>query len=1008
MIKVWMAPHRDLIPKRTENGIGRVVEAYFDHLPQYGIELVGPDQLYDVAAAHVGEAPGSEVAHIHGLYWTADYDAAPWEWRVNATVVDAVRKARVVTVPSQWVAETFRRDMHLDPVVVPHGIDLEAWGEPREHEGFCLWNKNRVGDVCNPAPVQHLARQFTNVPFVMTFTGGNPSGNIEEVGLLPHDQMKEVVKATAMYLSTTKETFGIGTLEAMASGVPVLGFAEGGNLELVVHGETGYLAAPGNMQDLVEGFTYVMQNRTALGAAAREHAKKFDWHEPAQLIAQVYKDTWEEKQQPATVAVVIPSYNYADKVGRAIESVLAQDYGHLEAVVVVDDGSPDDGATRRAVEDFTAKDQRVKYLRQENAGVANARNAGIRAVASRYVACLDADDAIQPGFLSACIYELEKDPGIGVAFTKLHWIKPDGSEGISDWPGEPDYQRQLVRANQVPTCAVFRREIWERLGGYRQRYAPKGAGAEDAEFWLRAGAIGYGFKLATTDPLFIYSWQSGIVSGDPDYTEVDWLAWHPWVEDHLHPFASLAKPVNHSHPVRQYDQPAISVVIPYGPGHEREVVNALDSLEAQTYRRWEAIVVNDTGAEGPAEEELLKTFPFVKYLTTAGGRGAGAARNLGATVARAPFLMFLDADDWLYPTCMQRVLEGYEYQEGIVYFDYVGKASVEDVTELAPDLQGRVYHHDDGVAILGHKSLDYDPDKAQAQPAGEYPYIWTNVTCLVPKAWHDELGGFDEAMESWEDVDYHWRMARAGRCYVRVDEELMVYRFNSGARRDAGLQDYQTLVEYLSIKYEGQPTVTCNCGGGVVYRQHQNGNGGSSMATNRGVTIAGQGQEGFSMADEDYVKVRYMSPNRGQHAVIGPVSRKKYGRRGGGQVFYVLKVDAEHSPHLFQPIGDVPGAAVPGGQKIPAAPPATPPPPVSQPAAEPAEPSEVEFQLSRLPGVNKKVATAMEEAGITSAQDILTLGEDGLQSIPGIGPATAEKIYGAVSQLAQVAAAETD
>ena len=113
---------------------------------------------------------------------------------------------------------------------------------------------------------------------------------------------------------------------------------------------------------------------------------------------------------------------------------------------------------------------------------------------------------------------------LGIAYTGLRWHKPDGSTGISPWPGAFEYDRQLRRQNQVPTCCLFRRVMWERLGGYRQRYAPKGAGAEDAEFWLRAGAAGFGAQKVTDQALFNYSWMSGQVSGDANYQEVDWRA----------------------------------------------------------------------------------------------------------------------------------------------------------------------------------------------------------------------------------------------------------------------------------------------------------------------------------------------------------------------------------------------------------------------------------------------------------------------------------------------------
>jgi glycosyltransferase involved in cell wall biosynthesis len=199
--------------------------------------------------------------------------------------------------------------------------------------------------------------------------------------------------------------------------------------------------------------------------------------------------------------------------------------------------------------------------------------------------------------------------------------------------------------------------------------------------------------------------------------------------------------------------------------------------------------------------------------------GAGAARNLGAMFARAPFLVFLDADDWLYPECLMTMLQAWNMDEAIIYTDYVGKATVDDPSLLAEDLQKNLYQWDEKTkdAIIGYRAGDYNCKKAQIQP--EYdeekvmPYIWCNVTCLVPKAWHDEIDGFDESMETWEDLDYHWRMAKAGKCYVRVAEELMVYRFNTGKRRQEGLHTYPKIVEYLEDKYKEIDIVGCGCSG---------------------------------------------------------------------------------------------------------------------------------------------------------------------------------------------------
>ena len=237
-----------------------------------------------------------------------------------------------------------------------------------------------------------------------------------------------------------------------------------------------------------------------------------------------------------------------------------------------------------------------------------------------------------------------------------------------------------------------------------------------------------------------------------------WLAWHPWAYDKEHPFASHARPKRWSHPVRQYDEPVVSVIIPVGPKHEQQVEDALDSVEAQLFRKWECIVVWDTGAEVP--ERLRKAYPYVRWLRSKGRRyGAGAARNAGAKLARAPFLLFLDADDWLYPEALQKMVAEWDQEEAIIYTDYIGKAYIEDPDELSPKLQQQImWRTDDGLTAIRYEASDYDVARAQRQP-DENPWVWCNISSLVPRTWHKEVEGFDESLGSWEDVDYWWRLS---------------------------------------------------------------------------------------------------------------------------------------------------------------------------------------------------------------------------------------------------------
>jgi hypothetical protein len=181
--------------------------------------------------------------------------------------------------------------------------------------------------------------------------------------------------------------------------------------------------------------------------------------------------------------------------------------------------------------------------------------------------------------------------------------------------------------------------------------------------------------------------------------------------------------------------------------------------------------------------------------------------------------------------------------------------------------------------------------------------VWCNVTTLIPKEWHDEIGGFDESMTTWEDVDYHWRMARAGKCYKRIAEELLVYRFHTGTRRQDGLTDWQSIVEYIERKYKEIEITMCGCKGGkssVVRKSLHSGM--SPMAQIQPKQT--RPTVDLTVEDEDVSLIKYLHPNRGNHHVIGIATKTKYGYRSYGDVFLVKKVDIKAQPHLFEVVDD--------------------------------------------------------------------------------------------------------
>jgi glycosyltransferase involved in cell wall biosynthesis len=686
------------------------------------------------------------------------------------------------------------------------------------------------------------------------------------------------------------------------------------------------------------------------------------------------------------VTVVIPTYNYANKVGRAISGVSTQTISNFECFIA-DDGSTDD--TADVVYELIKHDSRFHYFKQNNGGVAVARNRGISLGTAPYVCCLDADDTIEPQFLEACIMVLSKNKEYSIAYTGLRFILPNGKEGVSDWPGEFNYELQLQRNNQIPTCCVFRRVMWERLGGYRKRYCPGGAGSEDAEFWLRAGAYGFNAIKATDAQLFVYSFLSGTVSGNKEYREINWLGNHPWVKDERHPFPSVAKPKKLSHPVHQYDKPVVSVIIPVGPSHRETVFDALDSLESQSFRDWEVIVVDDSGSDEPWEfdgfPDPWKAYPYARVYKTEGKKGAGYARNIGAKYAHGSLLLFLDADDSLVGEALEEMIITWGIEQKIVYSDYAGKAYLSQ--EEIDKNKSRVLYYDNNtqLAVMRHNSDDFDCERAIYEPSKSL-YIWNLITSLVPRAWHEEIGGFDENMSAWEDWDYWIRMARAGKCFFHVRKPLVIYRFYTGTRREQGLQDFEYLIKYMQSKYEKSKIMPCNCGSKPYYQTQE-----------RPVDVQRrEATEMFNKSDSDFVLTYYDHPNKGQHKVVGYVTRTNYGYRAGGDRFYVNRKDIAAQPNIFKIIEE--NVVVP--EEAPIIPP---PPPEIQPEVpintstteESVNIMEIEgISLEKVPGITPNIRTQLNASGVHSLEELIEFGEEGLFSLKGIGKVRATTIYG--------------
>jgi glycosyltransferase involved in cell wall biosynthesis len=442
------------------------------------------------------------------------------------------------------------------------------------------------------------------------------------------------------------------------------------------------------------------------------------------------------------VSVIIPVYNGDKFLEEAIKSVLNQTYAHLECLVV-DDGSTDSSAA------IAKRFDKIIYLRQDNAGVAAARNRGVRNASGEYLAFLDADDLWDHKKLTHQINYMDENPDLGYSFTKHSLFLAEGVSERPAWVRTGHYEQDMTA--YIPSALVVRKSVFEAMGGFDENY-PIG---EDSDWFLRARDAGIKF---------------GIVREVLLYKRV-----HPQCLSSQTQLSRkyLLKSIKASLQ-RTRSADTVSVIMPVYNG-KKYLREALDSALGQSIKPFEVLVIDDGSTDG-TKKVAEQYGDQICYIRRSNG-GAAIARNDGIKSARGKYIAYLDADDYWDKHKLELQLREIKKPD-------------------APNM------------IFGMISQFYSPETEenfrQRYKCSSQPVSGAHLgTMLMKREDFLKVGFFSTEYKTGEFIEWYQRAREAGMTSAFLPDVLMyrrIHPLNHGIVQKRQADDYVRIVKEMLLR----------------------------------------------------------------------------------------------------------------------------------------------------------------------------------------------------------------
>jgi glycosyltransferase involved in cell wall biosynthesis len=190
------------------------------------------------------------------------------------------------------------------------------------------------------------------------------------------------------------------------------------------------------------------------------------------------------------ISIIIPCFNHGKYLQNALDSINLEKNNYNVEVIVVNDGSTDE-STVKILKDLEKKGCQI--INQINGGLGNARNNGIKLAKGKYILPLDSDNKVLNPYLNKAIDILEQNEFLDIVYgNAIYFGEKTGKWVVGDYS-----LLKLITGNYIDACAVYRKSVWEKIGGYDEEMPVMGV--EDWDFWLNCSFNGFRFYYLNED-----------------------------------------------------------------------------------------------------------------------------------------------------------------------------------------------------------------------------------------------------------------------------------------------------------------------------------------------------------------------------------------------------------------------------------------------------------------------------------------------------------------------------